>query len=101
GEAPPDALVRDGVVGLEGIERLVGEDDAEAEGVVRPVALVHRDVPARPGLLRQQREVQPARASPYDGDFHFPPSGTTAVASISSRASLSTSPATCTTAIVG
>src|SRR5256714_7282464 len=100
GEAPPDALVGDEVVRLEGVERLVGKDHAEAEGVVRAVPLVHGDVPARPGLLREQREVQPARPAADHGHFHVA-SGITAVASISRRASGSTRPVTCTTAMVG
>ena len=100
GEAAADALVGDGVVGLEGVERLVGEHHAEAEGVVRAVALVDRDVPARPGLLRQQREVQAAGSSSDDADLHVV-SRITAVASISRRASSSTRPLTCTTAMVG
>src|SRR6185436_6192878 len=70
GEAPADALVGDEVVGLERIERLVGEHHAEAEGVVGAVALVDRDLPARPGLLREQREVQAAGSSSDDADFH-------------------------------
>src|SRR6185295_2848583 len=101
GEAAPDAFVGDGVVSLEGIERLVGEHHAEAEGVVRAVALVYRHLPARPGLLRQQREVQTSRPAADHADFHADFSGTTAVASISRRASSSTRPLTCTTAIVG
>src|SRR5438477_2123749 len=100
GEAPADALVSHWVVGLEGIERLVGEHHAEAEGVVRAVSLVDGDVPARPGFLREQREVQPACPAANHGDFHDA-SGITAVASISSRASGSISPPTCTTAMVG
>src|SRR6185295_1361536 len=97
GEAPADALVGDQVVGLERIERLVGEHHAEAEGVVGPVALVDRYLPARPGFLREQREIESAGTSSDDAHFH----GITAVASISSFASRSTSPLTCTTAIVG
>jgi len=97
GEAAPDALVGDKVVGLERIERLVGEHHAEAERIVRTVSLVDRDVPARPRLLREQREVKPSRAAADDGDFH----GTTAVASISSLASGSIKPLTSTTAITG
>src|SRR6267378_2805736 len=60
GETPADALVGDQVVGLERVERLVGEHHAEAEGVVGAVALVDRDLPARPGFLREEREVQAA-----------------------------------------
>ena len=61
---PVDEDVADRVVALrvvvaEIVQRLVGEHDAEAERVVAPVALVDRDLPARPGLLRQQREIEP------------------------------------------
>ncbi len=100
GEAAPDHLVGGPVVGLEGVQRLVGEHDAEAEGVVRTVALVERDVPARPRFLRQQREVQAAGAAADDGDLHAG-SGITAVVSISTLASSSTNATTCTTAIAG
>ena len=101
GEAPADALVGDQIVGLERIERLVGEHHPEAEGVVGPVALADRDLPARPGFLREEREVQAAGPAADDADFHAAPSGITAVASISRRAASSTRPLTCTTAIVG
>src|SRR5439155_7171877 len=101
GEAPADALVGDRIAGLESVERLVGEHHAEAEGVVGPVALVERDLPARPGFLREEREVQAAGPAADDADFHAASSGITAVASISRRAASSTRPLTCTTAIVG
>src|SRR5262249_33843001 len=39
------------VVSLEGVERLVREPDAEAEGVVRPVALEYGDAGLWPGFL--------------------------------------------------
>src|SRR5947207_4331344 len=100
-EAPADALVGDRIAGLERIERLVGEHHPEAEGVVGPVALADRDLPARPGFLREEREVQAAGPAADDADFHAAPSGITAVASISRRAASSTRPLTCTTAIVG
>src|SRR5712692_4745577 len=100
GEAPADALVGDQIVGLERVERLVGEHHAEAEGVVGPVPLVDRDLPARPGLFRQESEVEAAGSPSDDAYFHAASSGITAVASISSRASFSTRPLTCTTAIV-
>src|SRR5262249_49791199 len=97
GETSADHLVRGDVVRLEGVERLVGKDHAEAEGVVRAVPLVDRDVPARPGFLRKQREVEAARPAADHRDLHE----ITAVASISRSASGSTRPEPCTTAIAG
>ncbi len=44
------------VGGLEGVERLVGKDDAEAEGVVGLVALEHRD--SRAGQSRFIRSAK-------------------------------------------
>jgi S-adenosylmethionine synthetase len=46
---------------LEGVERLVGEDHAEAKRVIGLVALVQRDIPMRPGLLGQDGEEQARR----------------------------------------
>jgi len=97
GKVPDDGAVALAVIAFERVERLVGEHHAEAEGVVRPVPLVDRDVPTRPGLLRQQREVQAAGPATDHAHLH----GTTAVASISRRASSSIRPLTCTTAMVG
>ena len=53
-------------------ERLVGEHDAPAEGVVRPVALDDGDVVGRIALLHQQREVEPRRAAADAGYSHAP-----------------------------
>src|SRR5262245_10166073 len=61
------------VVHLEGIERLVGEHDAEAEGVVGAVALEHGDARLRPGLLREDREVEAGRAAADDVNLHSTP----------------------------
>jgi hypothetical protein len=52
------------------VERLVGEDDAEAEGVVRRVALVDAHVVRRVELLDQEREVEPCGTSTGDRDPH-------------------------------
>src|SRR5206468_10668870 len=70
GEAAADRLVRRRVVVAERAQGLVGEHHAEAEGVVGAVALVDRDLPARPSLLREQREVQPARSAADNADLH-------------------------------
>ena len=65
-----DRVIARRVVVAEIVQRLVGEDDAEAETVVAPVALEDRDPPARPRLLRQQREIEPGRAAADDGELH-------------------------------
>ena len=70
GEVADDRAVALAVVGLERLQRLVGEHHAEAEGVVRPVALEHGDARLRPGLLHQDREVEPGRAAADDVDLH-------------------------------
>src|SRR3989441_5888518 len=70
GEAAADRFVRRRVVVAERAQGLVGEHHAEAEGIVGAVALVDRDLPARPSLLREQREVQPARSAADNADLH-------------------------------
>src|SRR2546427_6675136 len=54
----------------EGVERGVGEDHPEAEGVVGPVALDDGDVVAGIGLLHQQGEVEPGRTAADRDDPH-------------------------------
>ena len=73
GEVVGDRAVALAVVFLERLERLVGEHDAEAERVVRPVALVDGELHLRPGLLRQDREIEPGRAAADHVDFHDAP----------------------------
>src|SRR5262249_59520252 len=63
GEVADDGAIALAVVHLEGVERLIGEHDAEAEGVVGPVALEHGDARLRPGLLHEDREVEAGRAA--------------------------------------
>src|SRR5262249_37637224 len=70
GEVAAQRPVALAVVGLEVVQRLVGEDDAEAERVLRPVALEHGDLRSRPGLLHQDGEVQAGRAAADDVDLH-------------------------------
>jgi hypothetical protein len=70
---------RDGAVGglvrrLERVERGVGEDDAEAEGVVRLVALHHRDAGGREVPLHQDGEVEAGGAAADHGYAHGVPS---------------------------
>ena len=69
-EDVPDRVVAFPVVVPEIVERLVGEHDAEAERVVAPVAFVNLDVPAGPGFLRQQREIEPGRSAADHRDPH-------------------------------
>src|SRR5262245_15339814 len=70
GEVADDGAVAVAVVGLEGVERLVGEHHAEAEGVVRAVAFEHGDAGRRPRLLQQDREIETGRAGANYMDVH-------------------------------
>ena len=58
------------VIGLEGGERLVGKHHAEAERVVRPVALEHDDIGVRAALLHQDREIEPGGPAADHMDLH-------------------------------
>ncbi len=85
---PARELGRHGLVDLpvglgDPVERLVGEDDAEAEGVVGGVPLPDGDLPVRGELLGEGREVQSAGPSSYDCDAHGVPPGASAVVSSS------------------
>ena len=51
-------------------ERLVREDNAPAERVVRPIALDDADRVARVRLFQQQRQVKPGRAAADAQDPH-------------------------------
>ncbi len=73
GEVPDDGAVAVAVIGLEGIEGLVREHHAEAEGVVRPVALEYGDAGRRPRLLDQNGEVEPGRTAADDVNLHGAP----------------------------
>ena len=73
GEMANDGAIALAVVGLEGVERLVGEHDPEAESVVGPVALEHGDARLRPGFLREDREVEAGRTAADDVNFHSMP----------------------------
>ena len=66
-EAADDRGVRARIGGAEVRHRLVGEDDAPAEGVVRPVALVDLDAGRGEGLAQQDRGVQ-ARGAAAQAD---------------------------------
>ncbi len=65
---------RGGLVGGDEVaERLVGENDAPAERVVRPVALDDDDFAARILLLHQQAEIQAGRPAADACDVHGSP----------------------------
>src|SRR5690349_4629582 len=69
-EVADDLAIGLAVVGLEGLKRLVGEHHAEAERVVRLVALEHGDARLRPCLFHQDGEVETGRASTDDVNVH-------------------------------
>ena len=77
GEVTDDGAVALTVIGFEVVERLVREDDAKTECIVRPVALEHGDARLRPCFLHQARKIEPGRASADDVDLHarFPRTG--------------------------
>jgi hypothetical protein len=55
---------------LQVAQGLVGEHHAPAEGVVRLIALDHRDVVGRVLLFHQEREIQPGGSAANADDFH-------------------------------
>ena len=61
---------QDGVGLLDAAEGLVGEDDAEAEGVVGGVAFPDDDLAARVELLGQRGQVEATRPAAHYGDAH-------------------------------
>ena len=69
-ERGEDLGVGFGVRRFEVAERLVGEDDAPAERVVRQVALDDGDLVPRVGLFQQQREIQARGAATDAEDAH-------------------------------
>ncbi len=72
-------------------ERLLAEDDAEAERRVRRVALEHADVDAAIGLPQEDREIEPRRAAADDLDPHESASWSRSSSSASARVGKSTS----------
>ena len=76
------------------VERLVREHDAEAECVVRLVALVDGDLVIRISLLHQQGKIEPAGTAADDDDFHAAVSFIRSTRDISLRPTPSYSPST-------
>ena len=69
--AGQDLLVGRLVVLAQVAHRLFGEDDAEPERVVGPVAFVNRDVVVGIGALGEHREVETGRAASNHSDLHW------------------------------
>jgi hypothetical protein len=73
-ELPLHPLIDRRIRVLDAAQRLVAEDDAEAEGVVGGVALPDRDLVVLPGgrrqLLGERREVEPSRTPTDHRDPH-------------------------------
>ncbi len=69
-ELPLHLVVDDGVGVGDAPERLVREDDAEAERVVGGVALPHADLVVGAELLGESGEVEPAWPATDDCDPH-------------------------------
>ena len=70
GEFTGDRVIGRAIVVHQVVERLVGENDAEAEGVVGAVTFVHSDVVAGKALLHQEREIEPPGTATDDDDLH-------------------------------
>lgn len=69
-EVLPERLVDDGVGVFDAAEGLVGEDHAEAEGLVGGVAFPDGDVTAGVEALQQGCRVEPAGAAADDRHAH-------------------------------
>jgi hypothetical protein len=67
-EVPGEQLVESGVGLLNAAKSLVGEDDAETEGVVGRVPLPDLDPMVRVQELDKGRQVKTRRTAPDDGD---------------------------------
>ena len=59
-----------GSLRLQIFDRLVGEDDAPAEGDAGRVALEHRHVVRRVAQLHRNGEIEPGRTGADAGDLH-------------------------------
>ena len=65
-------FARLGIVGGEVLDRLVGKNDAPAEGDSGGVALEHFDLVRGVAQLHRNGEVETRRPSADAGDFHAP-----------------------------
>src|SRR5690606_31301595 len=65
-----DLVGADGIVGAQVLHRLIGEDNAPAEGVARIVALEHDDVVPRVAQLHGDGEDEPGGSPAGAGDAH-------------------------------
>ena len=72
GELAGDDRARDGIVGHQILDRLVGEDHAPAERVVGPVALEQVDLVRGIAQLHRDREIKPGRPAAEARDAHHP-----------------------------
>ena len=63
-----ESVVEGGVRMLDATERLVGEDDAETECIVRRVSLPDLDLVLRVQELEQRRQIKPRRPATDDRD---------------------------------
>ena len=63
-----ESVVEGGVRMLDATERLVGEDDAETECIVRRVSLPDVDLVLRVQELEQRRQIKPRRPATDDRD---------------------------------
>ena len=70
GEPVGDRAIAERIGVLEHGQRLIGEDDPEAERVLRPVALEHRDLAVGVDPAHQNREVQAGRPATDYRDAH-------------------------------
>src|SRR5260221_12473720 len=75
GKSVTDALIGLGIMREEFVERVVGEDDTEAESVVIAILLDDFDVPLRFRLLGEKGEIEAARAAANHLDPHHSASG--------------------------
>ena len=86
-----DLEVRLGIGVPQRAERLLAEDDAEAERRVGRVPLEHADVDAPVELAQQDREVEPGRPAAHDRDVHASASCSRSSSSISATVGKRTS----------
>ena len=70
GELVADDGARDRIVGHQILDRLVGEDDAPAERVVGPVALIEVDLVRGIAQLHRNREIEPGGSPAQARDAH-------------------------------